>query len=76
MHISFSLCCSLNEKDYTLISVHCNTELWSLSSDQVSGNRLHKGPSIFNFTWLFLTGTHWFWTETHDFSQDESKDSM
>ena len=41
-----------------------------------TGNRLHKGPSIFNFTSLFLTGTHWFWTETHDFSQDESKDSM
>ena len=29
-----------------LISVYCNTEFWSLSSD-------YKGPSIFNF-WLFF----------------------
>ena len=32
----------LKLKEYILISVFCNTELWSLSSDQ------HKGPSIFN----------------------------
>ena len=32
---------------------------------------LHKGQSIFNFglVFFFLTGTHWFCTGTHDFSQ-------
>ena len=38
-------------------------------------NSLHKGPSICNFGLVFfLTGTHWFWTGTHNFVQDESKD--
>ena len=36
----------------------------------------HKCPNIFNFGLVFIfTGTQWFWTGTHDFSQDESKDS-
>ena len=36
----------------------------------------HKCLNIFNFGLVFIfTGTHWFWTGTHDFSQDESKDS-
>ena len=37
MHISFSLCCALKQKDYILISVYSNTECWSLSSDKLSG---------------------------------------
>ena len=37
MHISFSLCCTLKQKDYILISVYLNTEFWSLSSDKLSG---------------------------------------
>ena len=37
MNVSFSLCCALKEKDYSLISVYCNTEFWSLSSDSLSG---------------------------------------
>ena len=31
---------------------------------------LLKGPSTY-----FLTGTHWFWTGTHNFSRDESQES-
>ena len=33
MLISFSLCCALQQKEYIIISVNCNTEFWSLSSD-------------------------------------------
>ena len=37
---------------------------------------LHKGPWIFNLGLLVVwTGTQWFWTGTHDFLLDESKDS-
>ena len=32
-----------------------------------------KDPGTHFF--FFLTETHWFWTGTHDFSQDESQDS-
>ena len=35
---------------------------------------LHKlGPSMTPCN--FELGTHWFWTESHDFSQGESQDS-
>ena len=35
-----------------------------------------KTPTHFQFwTSFFFTGTLWFWTGTHDFSQDESQDS-
>ena len=40
MHIYFSLVCALKWKDYNKIilnSVYCNTEVWSLSSDYMSG---------------------------------------
>ena len=37
---------------------------------------LQKGPSIFNLgLTVFQTETYCFWTGTHDFLQDESRDS-
>ena len=33
------------------------------------------GVYFFNLELFFLHGTHWFWTGTHDFSQDESENA-
>ena len=52
MHVSFSLFCALNQKDYILISVYCSKECRSLSSDCFAW--LHKGPSIFSFGLVFF----------------------
>ena len=64
--ISFNLCFALQQKeDYNLISVYCNTEFWSLSSDKLSGYIKAQVFSISDS--IFLTGTHWFWARTHDY---------
>ena len=45
-----------------------------MSSDLLSGYiKVLEAFSISDS--FFLTGTHWFWTGTHDFSQDEFHDS-
>ena len=61
-----SLFCALQQKEYLFISVNCNTEFWSLSSDSLCGYKIPR-DSLF-----FGTGSQWFCTGTHDFSQDES----
>ena len=57
-----------------LISVNCDKEFWSLSSDSVTAWS-HKDPSFFSLIELvvFWTESQWFWTGTHVFSQDESR---
>ena len=74
MHIVFRLCCAWNRRTIIYISVYCNTEFWSLSSDRLSGYIKAQAFSVSD-SFFFLTGTHWFWTGTHHFSQDESQDS-
>ena len=56
-----------NRRSIFINSVNCNTEFWSQINCVVT-----KDPGTHCF--LFLTGTQWSLTGTHDFSQGESQD--
>ena len=75
MHISFGLCCAFKiEGLYFNISILQYSVLESVFRLNVW---LHEGPGpAFSISdSFFLTGTHWLWTGTRDFSQDDSQDS-
>ena len=67
------LCIKIEGQKIVLILVYCNTDF--LVCLQINC-LITKRPKHFQFLTLFffLTGTHWFWTGTSDFSRDESQD--
>ena len=54
MHISFSLCFALKNNHCILISVYCNTEFWSMSSDYLCMSGYIKAKKHFQYQTHFF----------------------